>query len=401
MMRVPPEDTVRSPMQPPAHRRYIILGAALLLQACLGATYSWSIFVMPLKVQTGITHAAAQMPFSAFYIAFPLTMIVAGRVLYRFGPRVCAMGGGVIFAGGWLLASLGEIWFPFTVAGVGVLAGMGVGLVYVVPIAVLVRWFPERRGFVTGAAVAGFGGGAALVSLAAGHLLEQAGRTPFEVFAILGSIFLVITSVAGYRIQYPPDASAEREVPPGFRTIVSRREFRFLYGAMLVALAAGFTVNANLRGLPGTASVQAGLAAVAVFAVANAAGRLVWGYLFDRMKARTILQVNLIGQAILLLASPLLTGTEGGYLVFAAGTGLQYGGVLVVYASTVVRIWGAAHVGSVYGLLFSANMFAAPAATLSGSWFDAGGGFYGPMLVLGTALLLAVAVLRAGMRPDV
>lgn len=87
--------------------RYIILAAAVLMQMCLGATYSWSVYVQPLKALTGLQQGPVQIPFTIFYFIFPLTMMVAGNLLPPLTPRLGAILGGACFGGGWLLASLG------------------------------------------------------------------------------------------------------------------------------------------------------------------------------------------------------------------------------------------------------------------------------------------------------
>ncbi len=371
--------------------RYYALTASLLLQVCLGAIYAWSVFVGPLRLAAGLTQTVAQLPFTFFYFCFPLTMLFAGRLLHRFGPRVCAMTGGGVFGAGWLVASMGGLSYAWTVMGIGILAGMGVGFVYVVPIAVLVRWFPASRGAVTGFAVAGFGGGALLVSQVAGALIGG-GIGPFEVFRILGIVFLAVSVPAGWLMVYPPGSAPTAEAPLAAMRIVRRPEFLVLYLCMVMGLAAGFAVNANMRDLSVVGGSGAGLIAVGVFAVANAAGRPLWGYVFDRLPSRTVILMNLAGQAVLLLSAGLWLRGDAGYLAFAALVGLHYGGVLVLYAAMVVRIWGAAQVGQVYGLLFSANMIAAPAATLSGAWFDAGGGFLAPLAVIGVCVVCTAVV---------
>jgi len=372
--------------------RYFALAASLLVQVCLGAIYAWSVFVAPLRAAAGITQTVAQLPFTFFYFCFPLTMLFAGRLLHRLGPRACAMTGGAVFGAGWLVASFGNLSYAWTVTGIGALAGIGVGIVYVVPIAVLVRWFPASRGAVTGLAVAGFGGGALLISQAAGALLGG-GMNPFEVFRLLGTAFLIISVPAGWLMIFPPGEAGVVEAPLAARTVLRRPEFGVLYLCMVTGLAAGFAVNANLRDLSAHGSAGAGLIAVGVFAVANAVGRPLWGSIFDRMRPHTVIVLNLLGQALLLATAGFWLRGDAGYLAFAVLAGLHYGGVLVLYAAMVVRIWGTAQVGQVYGWMFSANMIAAPAATLSGAWFDAGGGFLVPLAMIAACMLCAAIVL--------
>ena len=108
-------------------KRYLILLAAVVMQLCLGATYAWAVFVAPIKAVSGLGQGPVQAPFTVFYIAFPATAIVAGMLLGRIGPRRSAMLGGLLFGGGWVVAGLGSDHFAFTVLGVGLLGGIGVG----------------------------------------------------------------------------------------------------------------------------------------------------------------------------------------------------------------------------------------------------------------------------------
>lgn len=359
------------------------------MQMCLGATYSWSIYVQPLKELTGILQGTAQMPFSLFYFAFPATMFFTGSLLPRIGPRRCAVVGGLLFGGGWLLAGLGHWHFVFTLMGIGLMAGIGVGFAYIVPIATCIRWFPEQKGLVTGVAVAGFGGGAALVSQVGGWLMRATGATPFETFAVFGGAFLILVVAAGLTMENPPAETARRSPPEnGGRAVLTERRFWLLYAAMFTGLAAGFAVNANLKELCPEASVQAGVTAVALFAIANALGRVTWGLLFDRLQTATAIRANLLLQGGVVLAGPWILTSAAGLMAFALLIGFNYGGVLVIYASATARNWGSERVSQIYGWLFSANIPAALSPILAGFAFDARGDFSLPLIVIGGLLVV-------------
>ncbi|MFH1844557.1 MAG: MFS transporter, partial [bacterium] len=320
------------------------------------------------------------------------TVVLAGAwAIPRFGPRTCAKTGGVLFGGGWLLASLGGTSIAPTILGIGLVAGFGAGLAYLVPITVSIRWFPEHRGLVTGIAVAGFGGGAALVSYLGSHLMAAHGKSPFDVFALLGLAFLVLITLAGTTMREPPGSRPEPRHRLRLRTIVSDNRFRILYLAMITGLAAGFAANANLKQLYTGPDLQLGVKAVALFAVANALGRIVWGWVADRIRPSRAIQLDLVLQAAVLLAALWLVDSTTGYLAVACLTGFNYGGVLVIYAASVARIWGEEHVAQVYGLLFSANIVAAISPVLAGWCCDVTGSF-DPALA-GLAILLIAATM--------
>src|SRR5690606_30017365 len=152
--------------------RWLVVVGALTVQMCLGAIYSWSVFVNPLKEVFFYTTTQTQIIFSLSLATFALTMIYAGRLQDRIGPRIVATLGGIVLGAGYLLAALTEGGFLLVALTVGVIGGAGIGLAYVCPIAACVKWFPDKRGLVTGVAVAGFGGGAWLFAKVASGLIE-------------------------------------------------------------------------------------------------------------------------------------------------------------------------------------------------------------------------------------
>lgn len=370
-----------------SRRRVLILVCALVMQVCLGATYSWPVFVKPLRILTGLGQGPIQLPFTLFYFAFPASMMVAGWILPRLGPRRSAVLGGTLFGIGWIIASLGHIHFALTAVGIGLIAGIGVGFAYIVPIAVCVQWFPAQKGLVTGIAVAGFGGGAALVSRAAGAIMQHG--DPFKTFGVLGTVFVFLVPAAGWAMQNASSIQVQSGSRLEIWSVLRRKEFRVLYGAMIAGLATGFAVNSNLKELSPVLGSETGIGAVALFAMGNAAGRIAWGAIFDRVKPALVIRGNLVVQALVLLSFFGLRVSGFGFLLFASLVGFNYGGVLVIFASSAARIWGSEHVGQVYGLLFSANIAAAPVAVLAGVAFDSFGDFTMCMVMLSGLLIVA------------
>ena len=218
------------------------------------------------------------------------------------------------------------------------------------------------------------------------------GATPFETFQMLGLVFMLLVVAAGLCMRNPPGTRLAVTRLFSWREIVARREFQILYLAMGCGLAAGFAVNANLKELYTGGTLRAGVGAVGAFALANAAGRIVWGWGFDRFGGRATVGANLLLQAAVLLLGPWILVSSTGLLLFAALTGFNYGGVLVLYASSVALHWGSVGVGQVYGLLFSVNIPAALAPLAAGLLFDATASFK-PALWGLAALLIAGGVL--------
>jgi OFA family oxalate/formate antiporter-like MFS transporter len=365
--------------------------SAVIMQMCLGATYSWSVYVSAIRDLTGVSQGLVQLPFSLFYFVFPAAAMLSGIVLVpRFGPRRCAVTGGILFGSGWLLASLGDVNFAATVAGIGVVAGLGAGMGYIVPITVCIKWFPKNKGLVTGVAVAGFGGGAALVSCI-GAILQSHMLTPFETFGVLGLGFFILVVLAGLSMQNPPGGEEKGRGAVRLRDAFTSKPFAVLYFAMTTGLAAGLGINANLKELFAEAGMRGGVTAVSLFAIANALGRIVWGAAADRIGARLAIQCNLLFQAAALIASLYVITSFSSFMVIAAVLGFNYGGVLVLYAAAIAGVWGQDRVSQVYGLMFSANVPAAFAPILAGLAYDHFGDFNVPHCVL--AILMIGAAL--------
>ena len=141
-------------------RRWPAVVGAIVIKLCLGAIYAWSVFTPALR-DAGWSRLETQIVFSIGLGTFALVMVLAGRRLKTWGPRRLAAMGGATLGAGYAFASLaGGNNFAIVLIGVGLIGGAGIGLAYVVPIAVGMRWFPDRKGMITGAAVAGFGFGA-------------------------------------------------------------------------------------------------------------------------------------------------------------------------------------------------------------------------------------------------
>src|SRR3954464_8987973 len=193
----------------PPRGRWGIVAAAVLVQLALGAVYAWSVFNKPLQQEFGWSKTEAVLPFEVAIGTIFIGSLVGGRIQDRRGPRPVALAGGILYSLGIMAASLvsdsDQLWL--LVATYGVLGGIGLGAAYITPIAMLAKWFPDKRGLITGIAVAGFGFGAVLTAPVAKALLGGTDDKP-GVFLPLGLAYL-IAGVAG--------ASFFRNPPQGYR----------------------------------------------------------------------------------------------------------------------------------------------------------------------------------------
>src|ERR1051325_11715219 len=187
-----------------AHNRWTIAIAGVFMQVALGAVYGWSIS----EVTLTFTISIFVLGIAAFF---------GGLWLNRKGPRVVALTGGVLYGLGVFLASFSahKLWWLYL--SYGLIGGLGLGFCYIVPVAVLVKWFPDRRGLITGIAVGGFGAGALITAPVATELIRTVGV--LSTFAYLGIAYLIVTVLAALFMQNPPDGwKPEGWTPTGLLT---------------------------------------------------------------------------------------------------------------------------------------------------------------------------------------
>lgn len=333
--------------------RYLPLCGGILMQTCIGGIYAWSTFVPPLLEDGGLTTLHTQLLFGGCILVFTTTMILAGRILHRVGPRRMACFGGLLYGAGLLVAGASGGSFPLLLLGIVFLSGIGIGCVYVCPIVVAMKWFPEARGLVTGLSVAGFGGGAVLLSNLADTLMRN-GVSVFGALSVMGVVYAVLVGLGACALRIPAGASlapgAQPGVPGGRKP---SREWVILFLGIFCGTFAGLTVIGNLEpiGRQFGHSHAASLLAISLFAVGNAMGRITWGWLFDRFRLRAIpTALFLIAVSTLLL---IMAGSHPtAFLPLSWLAGFSFGSCFVIFAGAVAHRFGTEHVARLYPRIF-------------------------------------------------
>src|SRR3970040_2900224 len=170
--------------------RWWRVAGALLMNLPLGALYAWSIFVVPLEEEFGWPRTQTSWVFTIAVFVFGLSFIAAGRIQDKKGPFWVSVTGSVLFSLGWILATYTKN-LNFLYLTMGAILGIGSGFGYATPIPVLSKWFPDRRGLAVGLAVAGYGGGSAILAFIGPPMLTGLGWR--GTFLWLGIGFFVAT----------------------------------------------------------------------------------------------------------------------------------------------------------------------------------------------------------------
>lgn len=356
--------------------RWGVVAAGTALQLCIGTIYSWSFFQVPIMQLHGWSNEAVTWIFGTAIFCLGCSAAWAGARLNHRGasPTRLAVCGAIFFGLGHLLAAFaiarGDWWLLWL--GYGMFAGCGVGLCYVVPVATVAKWFPDKRGLVTGLVVMGFGLGALLMSkVLAPLLLPLFDGNLAAGFFSFGVLFLTVGLIVAWFLVNPPESASllggkASLLPAAVDSAgIDRRKFALLWGMFFCNIFAGISIisfqspllqdllRVEGPGLSGEDLVSAGATLIAVSALSNGVGRLFWGAVSDRLGQSAVFSLLFLMQ---FLAFSILLFSQSAIVfgVLVCVILLCYGGGFGVMPSLVQQLFGAKSMAPVYGGVLTA-----------------------------------------------
>jgi OFA family oxalate/formate antiporter-like MFS transporter len=347
--------------------RWGIAFAGVVLQVVLGSVYAWSVFRVPLTKQFHWTIPQVTLTFTISIFVLGVAAFFGGLWLNRSGPRVVALTGAFLYGAGTLLASFSgdRLWWLYL--SYGVIGGTGLGFAYIVPISVLVKWFPDRRGLITGIAVGGFGAGALVTAPVATRLIQTVGVLP--TFADLGAAYALIGLLTAYFMQNPPAGwlpagwtpspklTAERSAKDyTLKSALMTWQWWALWLILFLNTSAGISVISQESPIfqelaKVTVIVAAGM--VGIVSIGNAFGRVFWAWMSDIITRRFAFVVMFLLQVILFWVLPTITSatllTVLSFIIL-----MCYGGGFGTLPAFTADYFGSKNVGPIYGLMLTA-----------------------------------------------
>lgn len=386
--------------------RWSIAVAGVLLQVALGAVYAWSVFRVPLARQFGWSISEVTLTFTISIFVLGFAAFLGGLWLNRKGPRIVAVTGGFLYGAGVFLASFSDhkLWWLYLTY--GVIGGIGLGFSYIVPVAVLVKWFPDRRGLITGVAVGGFGAGALVTAPVATYLIQKVGV--LSTFAYLGIAFLLVTVVCGYFMQNPPpgwkpegwvptnsQASQHSSRDYSLREALRTWQWWALWLLLFLNTSAGISVISQesplFQELAGVTAVAAA-SMVGVVSIGNAFGRVFWAWASDSITRRATFALMFLLQAVLFWIFPSITSATMLTLVSFIIL-MCYGGGFGTMPAFAADYFGPGNVGPIYGLMLTAWGFASAFGPLLIAYMRQANGVYrGALHVIAVVMAVSVAL---------
>jgi MFS transporter, OFA family, oxalate/formate antiporter len=391
--------------------RWTIAFLGVVMQICLGTVYGYSVYTKPLEKMYGWNRTEVTLIFSIAIGCLGIASALGGMIVDKKGPRFVATLGGLMFGIGTFLTgfgvfekSLGIIYLSY-----GVIAGLGIGLSYITPISVLVKWFPDKRGFITGLAVMGFGFGAFFMTTFTPDLIQTMGIS--QTFYLLGIIFLVLLVVAGrfminppkdYRVaclgdgnnRKPSNTQVDAEGEKPFE-VAKTRDFWLFWAILFLNISAGIALISQaspmVQEIYMQTPAQAGMI-VGVFSIFNGLGRLFWSWASDTIGRRNVFVLFFVSQAIVFLILPYVTSIT--FFVFLASYIYAcYGAGFSTMPAFVADRFGSKFIGTIYGWLLTAWSAAAIVGPILYSTIkQANHNYSTAMIITGISLLFAAVL---------
>ncbi len=350
-----------------ANRWLVVLGS-VMMQLSLGAIYTWSLFNSPLVEKFSWDVGATVFTFSVTLVFFALAVIIAGRIQDKIGPRIVATAGGILTGLGVILASFATTPMMLYLS-YGFIAGLGIGSAYVTPLATCIKWFPEKRGLISGLVLAALGFGGVIFKPVIVYFIATYGVS--EAFLYLGLIYGSLIIIGAQLLTVPP----EGYTPPGWvaplaessetigavirdYTITEVMKVPQFYILVLwtllvdIAVLMVISLAANIgMAMVGLSLAVAGNAVVAI-SLFNAVGRIFWGGASDKIGRLTSFTVIFVLLTAALLFMGLIPMTYVTFLLATCVIGFSFGGTAAIYPTVTAEWFGTKNVGNNYGAIF-------------------------------------------------
>ena len=399
------------PAAPRVLNRWLRVAGGVAMNLCFGAAYAWSVFLGPLQSEFGWTRAEVSVAFTVSIACISLGVLIGGRWQDRKGPAPVALTGAVLFSAGMFLSQYTHaLWWLYVFY--GVLVGFASGVGYTCPLAVGMKWFPDKRGLVTGIMVMGYGAGGALIAPLAGLLIHWYGWR--HAFAFLGIGCFFVTVAGSFFLRNPPEGwkpagwTAPAPGEGAFRTLhdyaplemMRTGTFLRLWPAYALGTTAGLMVIGHLAAFAQGAGFSRPDAAISVgiLAIGNGCGRIGSGWLSDHIGRTKTLALVMGVTAVLLLLEP---GVSTRWFLFVSVflIGYCYGSQLAVVPSATADFFGVRNLGNNYGVVVTAWGTAGIIGPMLGGWIYDAAGSYASAFRIAALLALLAALLVSTVKP--
>lgn len=395
---------------PAQQGRWLLIPLGMIVLLCLGTVYSWSIFRKPLEQLLQIGATESLLPFTVALVSFATVMPITGFYINRIGARKISVIGGLIVGAGYILSSFATNSLMLIIT-YGVIAGIGLGMTYGVPMVVSSRWFPDRKGLAVGLTIVGFGLSPLITAPLAKSLIDIYGVR--QTLLVLGIVFTITIVLVSMALKVPPQdwkptgayvaQTKHIKAPTHYPDMLKTRSFYGLWTCYTIGTLVGLTaIGISSPVAQEIIKLDPALAAasVSLFAVFNGLSRPFFGWFTDRFKAR---YAAIATYTLILIASILMINAQEGqvatYLIAFCLFWFCLGGWLAIAPTATLTLFNPEKYAQNYGIVFTAYGIGALLGTLAaGQIRDMFGtytyAFYPTAFLAVVGILVATATLK-------
>jgi oxalate/formate antiporter len=365
----------------------LVLGL-IAMMSISSPQYVWTLFVKPFQDGLGASLATIQITFSIVIVLQTFFSPLQGYLIDKFGPRILIALGCALSGAGWILSayatSLTGLYLTY-----GLFCGLGTGIVYVGIVGLMVRWFPDRRGFATGMVAAGYGFGAILTTFPIDSMLRSAGYQ--HTLVVFGVILGAVGALAALGMRMPRSnealpppsvMSSTKDVTPG--TMIKTPVFWLMFVMMTMMSTGGLMIISQFAAFSrdfGVANMMVwGMAALplalTVDRITNGLTRPFFGWVSDRIGRENTMAMAFLLEAASVTLMVVMRDHPLAFVLLSGVVFFGWGEIFSLFPSTLTDTFGTKYATTNYGFLYMAqgigSVLGGPLAALlylqAGSW---------------------------------
>jgi OFA family oxalate/formate antiporter-like MFS transporter len=375
--------------------RWLIVLGTIIVQMGLGTIYTWSLFNQPLVDHFGWQLNSVAITFSITSFALAISTLFAGKLQDRWGIRRLIATAGIVLGAGLIISSqVSSLWMLYIMA--GVVVGFADGTAYITSLSNIIKWFPEKKGLISGISVGAYGTGSLLFKYINGSLIQNVGVS--HTFLYWGIIVMIMV-VGGSFLVREAKVTSQAVTVQGIQTkdytvkeMLKTKEVYLLFVMFFTACMSGLyligivkDIGVRLAGL----DVASAANAVALVAIFNTVGRIILGALSDKVGRLKVVAGALLVTAAAVSVLSFARLNYGLFFACVAGIAFCFGGNITIFPAIVADFFGLKNQSKNYGIVYQGFGIGA----LSGSFIAAAlGGFVPTFTFIAVLSIISVVI---------